>query len=418
MNMAKKIILSLLSGLVVLFITWKYQNYDYSLSVEDGFIKKMFLLKDNVYASPSKVNAGFIFVNTGKDLALVEDTIEYGNVAVSDREKIYRFLSLLNKLPKYPLYSVIDIQFYFPFTKEPVIDSLLQAELSKNERVLIPVVKAPGGNYRTPLFKTRYAYSGYRTFGTTFNKFRVMNLEDIPSIPRLLDQSINGAVYKDRFFFPTCNGQLCLSAIWPNYYLRNGDITGLQYETGLKAISRDNHPRTKSNISAQYYNIGELLLDMDGDQEKYAGFFDGKIVVIGNFDEDIHVTPVGKMAGPVLLANIYLSLLNGQHLVSFWLLALLLLAFSALSYVAWFKKMPKVKLNFKFLFSSFLIKFISGYVSYFGCMFFLSLLVLFIFNNQVALFLPSLIFTGIEYLRQKKYKDKRTEISPLPEKPL
>ena len=109
--MVKKIILSLLSGLVVLVITWKYQNYDYSLSVEDGFIKKMFLLKDHVYASPSKVNVDFVFINTGKDLALVEDTIDYGNVAVSDREKIYRFVSVLNSLPKKPLFSVIDIQF-------------------------------------------------------------------------------------------------------------------------------------------------------------------------------------------------------------------------------------------------------------------------------------------------------------------
>jgi hypothetical protein len=42
-------------------------------------------------------------------------------------------------------------------------------------------------------------------------------------------------------------------------------------------------------------------------------------------------------------------------------------------------------------------------------MFVLSFLVLFIFNNQVALFLPSLIFTGIEYVRQKKWKTKPAE---------
>jgi hypothetical protein len=122
---------------------------------------------------------------------------------------------------------------------------------------------------------------------------------------------------------------------------------------------------------------------------------------------------VGKMAGPVLLANIYLSLLNGQQIISNWLLIVLLLSFSALSYIAMFKKMPELKFNFKFFFSSYLVKFIRGYISYFGSMFFLSVLVLIVFDVHVALFMPSFIFTGIEYLRQKKYKSKAIETAPV-----
>lgn len=404
--MAKKIILSLLSGLVIMIITWKYQNYDYSLSLEDGFIKKMFMLKDNIYATPSKAKADFVFINTGKDLALVEDTIDYGNVAVSDREKIYRFVAHLDSLQEKPVFSVIDIQFYFPYTKEPVIDSLLEAALARNDRTLIPIIKIPRGDYKAPLYDVRYAYSNYRTFGSSFNKFRVMNQEKIPSIPRTLHEVINNAVYKDHILFPTCNGRLCLSALWPNYYLRNSDIGGLNYKRDMLAINEDPSGRPKGNVTTQYYNIGEILFDLDGDKEKYRDFFRDKIVFVGNFEEDIHVTPVGKMAGPVLLANIYLSLLNGQHIVSPWLIVIVLLAFSTLSYVAWFRKMPEIKFNFKFLFSSFLEKFIRGYISYFGCMFFLSILLLWLFNVQVALFLPSLIFTGIEYVRQKKWKTK------------
>ena len=412
--MAKKIIISLLSGLIILAITWKYQNYDFSLSVEDSFMKKMFLLKENIYATPSKAKADFVFINTGKDLALVEDTLqEYGQVVVSDREKIYRFLAHLNTLPVKPLFSVIDIQFYFPYTKDLRVDSLLMNELAKNDKLLIPILKIDGEYYKNPLYKTRYAYSNYRTFGPTFNKFRIMNEEEIASIPLILHQSINNAVYKDGFFFPTCNGRLCLSALWPNYYLKNDDITGLNYHANVQEIKKDIPPRRQENVSAQYYNLGEILLDLDTDKEKYASFFAGKIIIMGNFDADIHLTPVGKMAGPILLANIYLSLLNGQHIISSWLLIVLMLAFSALSYVAWFSKIPELKFNFKFLFSSYLEKFIRGYISYFGCMFFLSILVLLFFNVQVALFLPSFIFTGIEYIRKKKYKSKSTAIQPV-----
>lgn len=412
--MVKKILLSLLSGLGILVITWKYQNYDYSLSTEDGFIKKMFLTKDNIYASPSEAKADFVFINTGKDLALVEDTIEYGNVAVSDREKIYRFVSYLNSLPGKPLFSVIDIQFYFPYTKDLLIDSLLQAELAKNPMTLIPILKLPGeDHYKTPLYKVRYAYSNYRTFGSAFNKFRIMNQEEIRSIPVILDESINKSVYEDHFFFPTCNGRLCLSALWPNYYLKNSDITGLTYQTGIQEIKKDDPRPAKGNVTAQYYNIGEILFDLDADKEKYSRFFDGKIIIVGNFEDDMHATPVGKMAGPVLLANIYLSLLNGQHIISFWMIVVLVLSFSAISYIAWFSRMPELRFNFKFLFSSYLVKFIRGYISYFGCMFLLSILVLILFNVQVALFLPSFLFTGIEYVRQKKYKSKPAEDIPV-----
>ncbi|MEP7106989.1 MAG: CHASE2 domain-containing protein [Ferruginibacter sp.] len=416
--MAKKIMLSLLSGLVILVITWKYQNYDYSLALEDNFIKKMFMFKDNIYAAPSKAKAEFVFINTGKDLALVEDTIEYGNVAVSDREKIYRFISYLNSLNEKPLFNVIDIQFYFPFTKDLQVDSLLQAELAKNDNTLIPILKMPGGDYKAPLYKARYAYSNYRTFGPVFNKFRVMNEDEIPSIPRILHQSISKAVYRDHFFFPTCNGRPCLSALWPDYYLRDRDIRGVNYETDGQRIKKNDPRPAQGNIKTQYYNIGEILFDLDAGKEKYNKFFGDKIVIIGNFEDDIHVTPVGKMAGPVLLANIYLSLLNGEHIISYWLVVVLILAFSVLSYIALFRKMPEIKLKFDFLFSSFVNKFIKGYISYFGCMFLLSLLVLLIFNNQVALFLPSLIFTGIEYMRQKKYKSKPAEGTPVTRKQL
>jgi amino acid transporter len=124
-------------------------------------------------------------------------------------------------------------------------------------------------------------------------------------------------------------------------------------------------------------------------------------VIIGNFQEDIHTTAVGKMSGPIILANIYLSLLNNQHIISFGFLFTLLLAFSALSYLALFSKMPKLKMNEKIV-PSYLSKLIRKYLTYFGCMFLLSLICFFLFQVQVALFLPSFIFAEIETRHKTK----------------
>jgi hypothetical protein len=179
---------------------------------------------------------------------------------------------------------------------------------------------------------------------------------------------------------------LSLSAIWPTFFLRDTNIT------------------SNRNRYSKYFNIGEIVLDMQANPDNYKEYFKDKIVIVGNFESDIHPTAVGKMSGPVLIANMYLSLLNEQHLANIWMFLIVWLAFSLLSYVAFFKKMPEIKLNLKFMFSSYLTKFVKSYFSYFGFMFFLSLICLFVFNVQVALFLPAFIFSGIEYWRQKKYK--------------
>lgn len=387
--MRKKILLSLLSGFIFLIITWVYQSYNFSFYVEDTFFRKFSFWKYQIFHSKPKHKANFVFINTGKDVAVVDDTTEYGSVAVSDREKIYQLIKIINANKNKPRFIVLDIQFYFPYSINRHIDTLLQDELNKNQQILIPILKGAGGKYKIPLYKGLYTYSGYETFGFGFNKFKIWDHGDIHSIPVTLHEKLDKAVYKDHLFYTTCNGHICFTAVWPGFYLLDKDVK-----------------ENKTQLT-QSYNLGEVLIDLEANPSDYSKIFDNKIVIIGNFAEDVHFTAVGNMSGSVLLANIYLSILNKQHFVSYSFLFILLLAFSALSYLAWFSRMPEIKFKFKFIFSPDIIKFISGYLSYFGSMFALSLIAVFLFNMNVALFLPAFIFAGIEYVRQKKYLPKK-----------
>lgn len=384
--MTRKILLSLLSGMVILSVTWVYQNYAFSLSVEDGFFKKFLKIKRTVLDAQPPKKAAFVFINTGKDLALVEDTVEFGNVAVTDRTKLASFLQKLNRLKVQPSYTVLDLQFYYPFTADPSADSILARELPANRKLVIPLIKDENDNYKDPLFLANYAYSDYITYGSGFNKFRILNHSPVKSLPILMHEKIDGAVYQDRLFYALCNRQLSLSALWPHYYLSDAEVR-----------------KNAQTAIAQYYNLGEILLDMETSPEHYEKFFENRILIVGNFETDIHSTPIGKMTGPVIIANIYLSLLNGKHIVSPWYLLTIWLVLSALSYTAWFSRMPRLDLKLNFIFSGYLRKFIQSYISYFGCLFGLSLLALFVFDIQVALFLPSLILSGIEYVSNKRY---------------
>jgi len=49
---------------------------------------------------------------------------------------------------------------------------------------------------------------------------------------------------------------------------------------------------------------------------------------MGDFNNDTHETIYGSTPGTLILLNVYLSLVNGQHLISCWWLIFLLLAFS------------------------------------------------------------------------------------------
>ncbi len=387
--MFKKVIFSFLSGILIFIVTWLYHNHEYTLSLDDAFAGKVSFWRNKVFTVAPTVTDSFIFINTGKDLALIEDTLDYGNITVSDREKIYNLLHYINQATLKPIYTVIDIEFYYHYTNNPPIDSLIQNEINANPNTIIPILKNNSGHYIRPLINTNYGYAHYTTYGSKFNKFQFIDNDSIPSIPMALQLAIHQPSYKYNALYTTCNNKLSWSSIWPSYYIS-------EYELKANKIRY-----------AQYYNLGEILLGLQSDSTKTNTYFANKIIMIGNFEQDQHNTAVGSMPGTLLLANIYLSLLNNEHIVNGWWVMMMIVALSFLSYFAWFSKMPEIQLKFSFVFSKPIANFIKRYISYFGCMFLLSILSVLVIKVQPSLFLPALLFTVIEYFRQKKYEAEK-----------
>jgi hypothetical protein len=81
------------------------------------------------------------------------------------------------------------------------------------------------------------------------------------------------------------------------------------------------------------------MLDL-GDVEQmgkdfYDQHFKGKIIVLGNFGgSDTHATSVGDMHGSLILFNVYLSLREGKHNVSWLWVDALAILFTVLAYRA------------------------------------------------------------------------------------
>ncbi len=234
------------------------------------------------------------------------------------------------------------------------------------------------------MYKSNYGIADYKTYGSFLNKFRLYyhDLQSL-SIPGLLNQNMDGAKYSGNQFATFCNNRLCFNYIWPDYYYDESDV--------------------KADSTYQEYHIGSLLPLLNS-SAAVKTIFKNKVVFVGNFEDDVHDTPAGKIPGTIVLADIYLSLLNGKHLVPYLWIVFMVAMFSMLSYMAIYNQLPDVKFNFGFAFAEQVSGFLKEYVSYVGILLFISVLSVFLFGITISLFLPAFIFSAIDFLIQKKYR--------------
>ncbi|MBK7432954.1 MAG: hypothetical protein IPI66_03000 [Chitinophagaceae bacterium] len=92
-----------------------------------------------------------------------------------------------------------------------------------------------------------------------------------------------------------------------------------------------------------YFNLGDLLI-LSGDSTFYDQFLKDRFIVLGNYETDIHPTPIGKMPGVLILLNTYLSLFNGKHQPGIlWFLCLFVIFYFINLYLFYGKvKVPKI----------------------------------------------------------------------------
>jgi hypothetical protein len=375
----KKLVYAFISGCMVFVLSWFYINSYFTLGIEDDLYKKLAVLRFLVFPDGAAQNdAQFLFINTGNDLALV-DNQRYGNTAISDRGKITRLLNYLHKDGSRPLYTVLDLEFVLP----SAADSLLQKAVDQVGGAITAPIEPDMA--RLPIRSPHPTITSYSTFSTDINKFKLYYRSPVrlPSLPLYLYNTLHPSsrVNTDGWF-NTSGGHLCLNYVWPYYYLNSVNVP--------------------SDSVAQ---LGALLTALDAGFIHPRTMFDGRIVCIGDFTTDLHNTPVGKLPGTLVLADIYLTLLAGHHVVSYGWIVFSLLLFTMLSYFAWFKPLPEVNFRFNFIFSRHLADFLKGYVSFLGIMLLASVVSFFVFHIYINILFSAFVFSGIDYFSHKKYRN-------------
>ena len=148
------------------------------------------------------------------------------------------------------------------------------------------------------------------------------------------------------------------------------------------------------NINTYY--LGELLADPD-----CFSVLKNKFIIIGDFENDVHMTYLGRMPGTLILWNSYLSLYKHHVIISFKWLLMLSFFYFIISY--WIIIHPERKLNelHKKIKVPFLTSFLINYVSFVGVMVLINIFSYFYFGTFVSLFYLATYLTFIQVIIEK-----------------
>lgn len=279
------------------------------------------------YEKNSDMSDSVLLIDVHYDKQLVMERDVYGQelglVAVTDRAKLYQLLSYLKHEDNYK-YIMLDVVFCIE-DRQPE-DSLLYRLISSMKRITVPMPLGTGiaDNMLLDSGKVGMAQYGTTIWENDFVKYPYYT-NGQKSMPLIMYEELNkGTKIKSLGLFHREGGKL----------IRNSVIQMLDF----RATTIDEVMNGALPVNVPYdMGVGILGINPDGSrQDAYvdnAGWAKDKYILIGDFEGDIHTTYRGEIPGTVINFNAFLSLMNGQHIVSYTFLVLILLFLYFQSYL-------------------------------------------------------------------------------------
>ena len=309
----QRLLLSAVIALLFLLITFWVVNWRISVGAEKAALQQYEVLKQWVfgYQKENTMSDSILQVDVHYDKQIVmehnaEDAhLIRGKVAVTDRDKLLRLLLYLKKTNNYR-YILLDV-FFDPTVTQPS-DSALFSLVSSMPRIVIPEPQNPQKD------SCLRAKMGFARYGTTvwegdFVKYHYL-IDDKRSLALKMYEELTGNKISSFESLHFDGWRPVRSSAILTY--------GLVEDESL----RDEHLYLGTSLvgdSIDSYEYQSLIQNPDFAKDRY--------VLIGDFEDDVHNTFMGKMSGCIINFNAFLFLQNGHHRISFWMMLLLFLSF-------------------------------------------------------------------------------------------
>jgi hypothetical protein len=356
------------------------QKLPWTVRGEDLLIQWAIILK-RVVLDHDRPEEKFVFINTSFSNQLIDKTDEYGfpigNQVITDRAQLANILGVLNRTNVHKQ-LIVDVFFEL----ESPDDSLLKEEIDGLQRVRFAAVLDDQNQYLAPIYGQPHGLVTVETLDDIFLKYRMIWNDTLKVLPLLLHETQLGERHRKVGSFLRSPSEWSLDVYIP-------DIRISQYDVTVDRL----HPLV---------DLPDLLYLEESD---IAEMVNGKVVVIGDFlGNDNFETLTGQIAGPLLLANIYLSLQEGDHRLTLGFFVFLYLSFVIISFVVFLPdRHLKVDTRWK--------KAIFGgsFVLYLSV---LSIVSYMVFHKALNVFILSFYLYGLNWLVERRnmmYRVKLTE---------
>lgn len=344
-------------------------------------------LKQYFQSPKEDIPEDLLLVNVAYDRELADVTDEFGlpkgNIDITDRKKLYDFLTKLQKADY--KYIILDVSFSEEYRTEN--DSTLYSVISQVENIVIS--KSENFRLADPILADKARYSDYSTHisESNFVKYEYIRNGE-PTLPYQMYLDLYGDAVHSFLGFYSFNGRLANKSI----VLRHP----------IKLWNKLNADSASGDFAQQqYYNLGSDILDTGIDVISLA---ENKIVVIGDFSEnDMHDTYLGKISGPIININAFYGLVNDDLSIPYSEIVFLLLLYFTIS--LWTIKGVSLRDSIPYL-RRIKSKTFDFIISFIGLSTILTIIAIFLyiaFGLDINILIPSLYFSILGIIIKYKH---------------
>lgn len=339
------------------------------------------------------------FVNVGYDKQLVDiqvSAVETGQQVITNRKTLLDFLTIVERADY--KYVFLDIRFEKGYNTE--WDKTLFSKIASMNKVVC-VNHYDDFEIADSLLLPKAAYNDYYTtvFSSNFTRYQYLQ-DNRPSVALRMYQEIDGKNVERSGILFFNDGTL--SENCPYIPIKGG-------------VS----PPKGDGSMADYLNLGPFLMTQikEGiiNEEELIEDMKGKIIVVGDFNEDLHDTYMGMQPGPYLTYTAYKYLAKGGNKLSIGVLAFMTLVFFLIvrgklrgrPVFPWGERFLSLRWMgwLRCLLRSRLIKFVGTFITYSVVLSFICTIFYLICESTFNVEIPALVITIISAVMDLQKKE-------------